>query len=74
LHVLHAKLFSVVSIQIFRVKNANPSFYAKHVENNYFPLPSKFKMNLFDYSKDKQYESYQNSMKNEIKSRHKNQT
>jgi hypothetical protein len=26
------------------MKNANPSFYVKHVENSYFPLPSKFKM------------------------------
>jgi hypothetical protein len=26
------------------LKNANPSFYAKHVENAYFPLPSKFEM------------------------------
>jgi hypothetical protein len=29
---------------ILGVNNANPSFYAKHVENSYFPLPSKFKM------------------------------
>jgi hypothetical protein len=35
---------SVISIQIFSVKNANPSFYEIHVENNYFPLPSKFEM------------------------------
>jgi hypothetical protein len=38
------KFSSVISIQIFSVKNANPSFYSKRVENAYFPLPSKFKM------------------------------
>jgi hypothetical protein len=38
------KFSSVVSIQIFSVKNANPSFYAKYIENKYFSLPSKFKM------------------------------
>jgi hypothetical protein len=38
------KFSSVVSIQIFSVKNANPSFYAKCAENDYFPLPSKFEM------------------------------
>ena len=27
------------SLQIFGIKNWNPSFYAKHVENGYFPLP-----------------------------------
>ena len=26
------------------LKNTNPSFYEIHVENDYFPLPSKFKM------------------------------
>jgi hypothetical protein len=35
---------SVVSIQTFSVKNANPFFYAKYIENGYFPLPSKFEM------------------------------
>jgi hypothetical protein len=35
---------SVVSIQICIVKNANPSFYIIHVENDYFPLPFEFKM------------------------------
>jgi hypothetical protein len=45
LHVLLANFYSIVSIEIFCVKNANPSFYAKHVENSYFLLPSKFKMN-----------------------------
>jgi hypothetical protein len=30
--------------KFFGVKNANPSFYAKHVENGYCPLPSKFEM------------------------------
>jgi hypothetical protein len=38
------KFSSVVSIQIFSVKNTNPSFYAKCIENDYFPLPSKFEM------------------------------
>jgi hypothetical protein len=27
--------------------NTNPSIHAKHVECNYFPLPSKFEMNLY---------------------------
>jgi hypothetical protein len=35
---------SVVSIQFFSVKNANPSFYAKRVESAYFPLHFKFDM------------------------------
>jgi hypothetical protein len=38
------KFSSVISIQIFSLKNANPSFNKIHVENDYFPLPSKFKM------------------------------
>jgi hypothetical protein len=38
------KFLSVVSIQVFSLKNANPSFYEIHVENDYFPLPSKFEM------------------------------
>jgi hypothetical protein len=38
------KFSSVVSIQIFSVKNVNPSFYAKYIENGYFLLPSKFEM------------------------------
>jgi hypothetical protein len=38
------KFSSVVSIRIFSVKNANPSFYAKRAENGYFPLPSNFGM------------------------------
>jgi hypothetical protein len=37
------KFSSVISIQIFSLKNANPSFNKIHVENDYFPLPSKFK-------------------------------
>jgi hypothetical protein len=39
------KFSSIVSIQIFSLKNANPSINEIHVENNYFPLPSKFEMN-----------------------------
>jgi hypothetical protein len=35
------KYSSVVSIQIFSLKNANPSINKIH---DYFPLPSKFKM------------------------------
>jgi hypothetical protein len=42
------KFSSVVSIQIFSLKNANPSFNEIHVENDYFPLPSKFKMYVLD--------------------------
>jgi hypothetical protein len=42
---LYVKFSSVVSIQIFSLKNANPSINEIHVENNYFPLPSKFEMN-----------------------------
>jgi hypothetical protein len=38
------KFSRVVSIQIFSLKNANPSINEIHVENNYFPWPSKFKM------------------------------
>jgi hypothetical protein len=38
------KFSSVVSIQIFSLKNANPSVNEIHMENDYFPLPSKFKM------------------------------
>jgi hypothetical protein len=38
------KFSSVVSIQIFSLKNANPSINKIHVENDYFPLPSKFEM------------------------------
>jgi hypothetical protein len=38
------KFLSVVSIQIFNVKNTNPSFYEIYVKNNYFPLPFKFEM------------------------------
>jgi hypothetical protein len=38
------KFSSVVFIQIFSVKNANPSIYEIHVKNGYFPLPSKFEM------------------------------
>jgi hypothetical protein len=38
------KFSRVVYIQFFCFKNANPSFNKIHVENNYFPLPSKFKM------------------------------
>jgi hypothetical protein len=36
--------FSVVSIQICSITSANPSFYIKYVENDYFSLLSKFKM------------------------------
>jgi hypothetical protein len=32
------------SFQIFSLKNANPSFYKIHMEDDYFPLPSKFEM------------------------------
>jgi hypothetical protein len=39
------KFSSVVSIQIFSIKNENPYFYAKCIENGYFPLPSKFENN-----------------------------
>jgi hypothetical protein len=35
---------SAVFIQIFSVKNTNPSFYAKNLIKGYFPLPSKFEM------------------------------
>ena len=38
------QFLSIISIQIFSVKNANHSFYEIHVENDYFPLPSKFEM------------------------------
>jgi hypothetical protein len=38
------KFSSDVSIQIFSLKNANPSFNEIHVENDYFPLLSKFEM------------------------------
>jgi hypothetical protein len=38
------KFSSVVSIQIFSLKNANPSINEIHVENDYFPLPSKFEI------------------------------
>jgi hypothetical protein len=38
------KFSSIVSIQIFSLKNANPSINEIHVENDYFPLPSKFEM------------------------------
>jgi hypothetical protein len=38
------KFSSVVSIQIFSLKNANPFINEIHVENDYFPLPSKFKV------------------------------
>jgi hypothetical protein len=41
------KFSSVVSIQIFSLKNANPSINEKHVENDYFLLPSKFEMKAF---------------------------
>jgi hypothetical protein len=40
------KFSSVVSIQIFSLKNVNPSINEIHVENDYFPLPSKFKMEV----------------------------
>jgi hypothetical protein len=39
------KFLSVVSIQIFSLKNENPSINKIHVKNDYFPLPSKFEMN-----------------------------
>jgi hypothetical protein len=42
----HRTFYVQISIQIFSVKNANPSLYAKHVENGYFPLPSKFEMQI----------------------------
>jgi hypothetical protein len=31
-------------MHIFSMKNTNPLFYLKHVENDYFPLISKFGM------------------------------
>jgi hypothetical protein len=34
-------------VQIFGIKNANPFFYVKYVENGYFPLLSKFEMFVF---------------------------
>jgi hypothetical protein len=40
------KFSSVVTIQIFSLKNANTSINEIHVENDYFPLPSKFEMFL----------------------------
>jgi hypothetical protein len=40
------KFLSAVSIQIFSLKNANPSIKEIHVESNYFPLPSKFEMGM----------------------------
>jgi hypothetical protein len=43
-HVLRVKFSSVISIQIFSLKNANPSLNEIHAENDYFPLPSKFEM------------------------------
>jgi hypothetical protein len=42
------KFSSVVSIQIFSLKNANPSINEIHVENDYFPLPSKFEMHMLE--------------------------
>jgi hypothetical protein len=45
------KFSSIISIQIFSVKNANLSFYARRVENDYFPLPSKFEMDHYVYMK-----------------------
>jgi hypothetical protein len=36
--------FSVISVQIFSIKNVNPSFYIKYVENGYFLLLAKFEM------------------------------
>jgi hypothetical protein len=44
---LRAKFFSIVSVQIFSIKNANPYFYVNYVENNYFPLLSMFEMNIY---------------------------
>jgi hypothetical protein len=38
------KYYSVNSIQDFRLKSANPSFYIKHVKNNYLSQLSKFEM------------------------------
>jgi hypothetical protein len=38
------KFSSVVFIQIFILKNANPSINEIYVENDFFPLPSKFEM------------------------------
>jgi hypothetical protein len=43
------KFSSVISIQIFSLKNANPSINEIYVENNYFPLPSKFEMIVEDF-------------------------
>jgi hypothetical protein len=41
---LRAKFSSIIFIQIFSVKNENPSFYTKCIENGSFPLLSKFEM------------------------------
>jgi hypothetical protein len=41
------KFSSVVSIQIFSLKNANCSFNEIHVENVYFPLPFKWEMHFY---------------------------
>jgi hypothetical protein len=38
------KVSSIVSIHSISIKNVKPSFYGKHVENDYFPLLSKFEM------------------------------
>jgi hypothetical protein len=43
-HVLRVKFSSVISVQIFSLKNANPSINKIHVEKDYLPLPSKFEM------------------------------
>jgi hypothetical protein len=43
------KFLSVVYIQIFSLKNVNPSFYAKRAKNGYFLLPSKFEMMFHFY-------------------------
>jgi hypothetical protein len=53
------KFSSVVSIQIFSVKNVNPSFNEIHVENDYFPLPSKFEMQYNTFPCNTSYEVFQ---------------
>jgi hypothetical protein len=59
---LRVKFSSVISIQNFSVKNANPSFYEIHVKNDYFPLPSKFEMQqliwLIDYWSVHKFEEF----------------
>jgi hypothetical protein len=45
-YIAREKFYSVVSVQIFSIKNSNPFFYGKYVENGYFPLLFKFEMKV----------------------------